>query len=137
MKKYVLLVFFLWIPFVVFTQIHNLTKIKSICYLDKIDSTSNYYVLLVHTDTTRYTILQKKNNEIKFVQKDSSGIKLTLVPIHKVYFECDLCSDKLPDNDYYQNSWGIGYYRAKGLRKWKKKNKGTCSQLRSTLSDAK
>jgi len=125
-KSFLILILFL-LPFTLFSQIYNLRKVKETCYLHDVDTTSKHYVLLVYSDTAKYTILvrRRKNSKVVF-QKDSIGLTLTLIPvIHKVYFVGgDLVpSDKISKNEYYQNSWSIGYYRAAGIRKWTKLRK--------------
>ena len=84
-------------------------------------------MLLVYSDTAKYTVLEKKRKNSKEVfQKDSIGLTLVLIPvIYKVYYVGgDLVpSDKISKNEYYQNSWSIGYYRAKGIRKWMRKRR--------------
>lgn len=125
-KSFLILVLFL-LPFTLFSQIYNLRKVKEICYLHDVDTTSKHYVLLVYSDTATYTVLVKrrKNREVVF-QKDTTGLTLRLIPvIYKVYFVGGdlVSSDELSKNEYYQNSWSIGYYRAKGIRKWMKLRK--------------
>lgn len=125
-KSFLILILFL-LPFTLFSQIYYLRKVKVTCYLHDVDTTSKHYVLLVRSDTAKYTVLEKrrKNSNVVF-QKDSIGLTLVLIPvIHKVYFVGgDLVpSDKISKNEYYQNSWSIGYYRAKGIRKWMKKRR--------------
>ncbi len=117
------------LPLTLFSQIYKLRKVKETCYLHNVDTTSKHYVLLVYSDTATYTVLEKRRKRSKVVfQKDSAGLTLTLIPVlYKVYFVgSDLTpSDELSKGEYYQNSWSIGYYRAKGIRKWMKKRR-TC-----------
>lgn len=123
-KSFLILILFL-LPYTLLSQIYTLKKVKETCYLHDVDTTSKHYVLLVYSDTTTYTVLVKRRKKSKvFFQKDSTGLTLTLIPvIYKVYFVGgDLIpSDKISKNEYYQNSWSIGYYRALGIRKWIKK----------------
>ena len=125
MKKTFLILILFSLPFAALSQIYTLKKVKETCYLHDVDTTSKHYVLLVYSDTTTYTVLVKRRKKSKvFFQKDSTGLTLTLIPvIYKVYFVGgDLVpSDKISQNEYYQNNWSIGYYRALGIRKWIKK----------------
>ena len=127
MKKSFLISILFLLPFALFSQFYNLRKVKETCYLYDIDTTSKHYVLLVYSDTAKYTVLEKRRKNSKVVfQKDSIGLTLVLIPvIYKVYYVGgDLVpSDKISKNEYYQNSWSIGYYRAKGIRKWMRKRR--------------
>lgn len=123
--KNILILLLLVLPFAMSSQIYRLKKVKATCYLYDVDTTSKHYVLFVYTDSTNYTVLKRRRKNSKLVfQKDSTGLTLTLIPvIYKVYYVgSDLVSsDELSKNEFYQNSWSIGYYRALGVRKWIKK----------------